>query len=133
MNTNESSISRRRGQALVEFAVVLPLLALLVFAIIQFGFIIAAHITVQQASAIGARRAGWIGSTNDARAVALAALAPMLDPAKGTATLGTTVISGVGTAQTMTVTYNLPMILPPSLFGGILPATMTITKTSTMK
>ena len=47
----------RRGQALVEFALVAPLLLLLLFAIISLGLYINAQVTLQQAARIGARDA----------------------------------------------------------------------------
>lgn len=49
--------SPRRGQALVEFALVAPLLLLLLFAIISLGLYINAQVTLQQAARIGARDA----------------------------------------------------------------------------
>ncbi len=47
----------RRGQALVEFALILPLLLLVLLAIISYGLFINADVTVQQAARIGARSA----------------------------------------------------------------------------
>lgn len=46
---------RLSGQALVEFALVLPLLMLLIFGIISYGLYINANVTVQEAARIGAR------------------------------------------------------------------------------
>ncbi len=48
---------RKSGQALVEFALVAPLLLLLLFAIISLGLYINAQVTLQQAARIGARDA----------------------------------------------------------------------------
>ncbi len=45
------------GQAVVEFAIVLPILLLLVMGIIQFGFILNGQITVTSAARDGAREA----------------------------------------------------------------------------
>lgn len=47
----------RSGQALVEFALILPLLLLVLLAIITYGLFINADVTVQQAARIGARSA----------------------------------------------------------------------------
>ena len=52
----------RRGQALVEFVLVLPVLLLLLIGIITYGLYIAAAATVQQAARVGARSAA-IGET----------------------------------------------------------------------
>lgn len=47
----------RKAQSLVEFAITLPLVALLLFAIIQYGLIFGAHISLRNASAVAARYA----------------------------------------------------------------------------
>lgn len=47
--------NRQSGQALVEFALVLPLLMLLIFGIISYGLYINANVTIQEAARIGAR------------------------------------------------------------------------------
>jgi Flp pilus assembly protein TadG len=48
---------RERGQALVEFALVLPLLALLLFGVIQFGIAFNNYVTLTDAVRAGARSA----------------------------------------------------------------------------
>ncbi|NMP24434.1 TadE/TadG family type IV pilus assembly protein [Sulfobacillus harzensis] len=48
---------RKEGQALVEFALVAPLLLILLYGIIQFGLIFYGFITIQQAAKIGVRAA----------------------------------------------------------------------------
>lgn len=47
--------NNRRGQSLVEFALILPLLLFLVMGIIQFGFILSGYVTVSNAAREGAR------------------------------------------------------------------------------
>ncbi|WDL99479.1 pilus assembly protein [Alicyclobacillus sp. ALC3] len=54
--------SQQHGQALLEFALVLPILLLLVLGIVSFGLYINADVTIQQAARIGARAAS-IGAT----------------------------------------------------------------------
>lgn len=54
---------RRRGQALTEFALILPLLALLLVGLIEFGFLLYAHIQVSSAAREGARAASLYRST----------------------------------------------------------------------
>ncbi len=50
-------INGRNGQALVEFALIVPLLLLFLYAIIQFGLIMYGFINVEQAARIGVREA----------------------------------------------------------------------------
>jgi TadE-like protein len=46
---------RRRGQAMVEFALVLPALLLLLLTILEFGFAFSHHVTMEYATREGAR------------------------------------------------------------------------------
>lgn len=69
--------SRERGAAAVEFALVVPLLLLLVFGIIQYGYMLSFRQSISQAAAEGARAAAVSpGGLSDAevRARALAAV-----------------------------------------------------------
>lgn len=50
-------LQEERGQAMVELAIIMPLLLLLVFGIVEFGRIYSAYITVNHASREGARAA----------------------------------------------------------------------------
>ncbi|MCY0863663.1 MAG: pilus assembly protein [Sulfobacillus sp.] len=50
-------MKKRSGQALVEFALVAPLLMLVLLGIITYGLYINANVTLQQAARIGARAA----------------------------------------------------------------------------
>lgn len=59
---------RPRGQALVEFAIVLPILALLLLGIIQFAFIFAAQIGVTNAVREAARIAAVSPTTDNTQA-----------------------------------------------------------------
>lgn len=54
---------RRRGQGLVEFALALPLLALLLAGLVDFGFLLYAHVQVTNAAREGARAGSlYLGS-----------------------------------------------------------------------
>jgi Flp pilus assembly protein TadG len=46
-----------RGQSLVEFALALPILVLLLFAVIQFGIVFNNYVTLTDATRAGARKA----------------------------------------------------------------------------
>ena len=53
------------GQSLVEFAIILPMLLVLVFGVIEFGVIMMDHIQVENAATVGARTGSLKGSTLD--------------------------------------------------------------------
>jgi Flp pilus assembly protein TadG len=57
MNTTKISFRDQRGQAMTEFALVLPILALLIFGIIQFGIVFNNYLTVTDSARAGARAA----------------------------------------------------------------------------
>ena len=50
-------IRSEQGQALTEFALALPILALLLFAVIQFGIAFNSYVTLTDATRAGARKA----------------------------------------------------------------------------
>jgi Flp pilus assembly protein TadG len=50
-------LASERGQALVELALVLPLFALILFAVIQFGIVFNNYVTLTDAVRVGAREA----------------------------------------------------------------------------
>ncbi len=59
---------RSEGQALVEFAIVLPLLLLLVMGIIDFGLMMQQYLTLNHGAREGARLAAVGGSASDVEA-----------------------------------------------------------------
>jgi Flp pilus assembly protein TadG len=58
--TKRSQFRSERGQTLTEFAIVLPILALLLFGVIQFGITFNNYITLTDAVRAGARK-GAVG------------------------------------------------------------------------
>lgn len=58
--------ARRTGQALVEFAVVLPVFLLILLGIVEFGFAFAHHITMEYATREGARMGAGLANGSDA-------------------------------------------------------------------
>ncbi|HEY6276044.1 MAG TPA: TadE/TadG family type IV pilus assembly protein [Streptosporangiaceae bacterium] len=109
-----------RGAAAVEFALLLPVLLLIVFGIIDFGRALNAQITLTEAAREGAR----LASVGDVTSVVVAqtqAAAPTLT--------GMTVIvvpcpagAGLGTNAVVTASYPFSFITPigavASLLGG---------------
>jgi len=55
--TKRISLRDQQGQAMTEFALVLPILAFLLFAVIQFGIVFNNYITLTDATRAGARKA----------------------------------------------------------------------------
>ena len=126
---------KQSGQSLVEFALTLPLLALLLFGIIQYGLIFAAVITVRTASAVGARYA-VVGtpSTNSVVAVATGAVAPLLVANNATATVNmNATVGGTSGAKSVTVSYNLPLIIPFVVPGKTAGSTLALSATTVMR
>ena len=79
------------GQSVVEFALVLPVLALMLFGIIQFGIVFNNYIDLTDAVRAGARKAAVSGRTINPTVVATQAVVNSagditIDPAKVTVT-----------------------------------------------
>jgi Flp pilus assembly protein TadG len=55
-NRRTIEIRSERGQSLTEFALALPILALLLFAVIQFGIVFNNYVTLTDATRAGARK-----------------------------------------------------------------------------
>ena len=93
-----------RGQSLVEFAFVLPMLLIIVFAIIEFGVIMMDHIQIQNAATAGARAGSLKGSnsTNAVSAANSAAVGLVSCP------VGTPTATYSGSPQQVTVTVSCP-------------------------
>jgi Flp pilus assembly protein TadG len=58
--TNRIRLKNERGQTMTEFALVLPVLALVLFAVIQFGIVFNNYVTLTDATRAGARK-GAVG------------------------------------------------------------------------
>lgn len=102
-------VKEKKGQALVEFALVLPILLILVFGIIEFGRVFNAYIVVSNASREGARQAAVGNTSAKTKAEEVAAsLTPKvtvnISPAIGSTKYGEKV--------TVTVTYKMPIVTP---------------------
>lgn len=69
------------GGAMVEMAMIMPVLLLMLFGVMQYGFILSAYITVRNAASVGTRCAlvaSTSASCSDPEVTALGALGPML-------------------------------------------------------
>ena len=122
---------RRRGQSLVEFALVLPLFLLILAGIVDFGMGLATSITVTNATREGAR----LGTVNPSSAAVIArvqASATGLDVSRLTVTVTCLEVSGStyvacsgapwqpGDSMVVVSTYNYRMLWPLAM-GMTLP------------
>ncbi|HUP75245.1 MAG TPA: TadE/TadG family type IV pilus assembly protein [Acidimicrobiales bacterium] len=116
----ESFRTRERGAAAVEFAIVLPLLLLLVFGIIEFGRGYEAKVQLTGSVREGARALA-LGRTAAQAQQAVIDAAPGLNPPLTAANISTTPCpaGGADGNATVTVTYDLPSLTPLVPGGSI--------------
>jgi Flp pilus assembly protein TadG len=128
----------KSGQTMVEFAVVMPLLAVMLFGIIQYGFIFAAHITLRNATAVGARYATLqtvpAPTLTQIQNVTKSAAGPMLATNNMVVTVNTNVtVGGVSGAKSVQAQYNLKLIIPFVVPGATPGSSVTLTATTIMR
>jgi Flp pilus assembly protein TadG len=124
--------AKDRGAAAVEFALLLPVLLLLVFGIIDFGRALNAQITLTQAAREGSRLAA-LGESNVVSGTQAAATG--LNPVSVTVT-SCPAGAGAGVNAVVKATYSFSFITPLSaiakIFGSSVGSTMTLTATGVM-
>ena len=124
------------GAAAAEFALLLPVLLMILFGIIEFGMIMYGREVVTNASREGAR-AGIVQRTPPVTAGEITTVATSYLAGTGIA-LADVVIAvptfggATGTPVTVTATYNYPWLIPyiPTVLG--LPAPLPIAMSTTM-
>ena len=85
MSRRRIAIRNEHGQTMVEFALVVPILCLVLFGVLQFGALYNDYVTLTDATRVGARKAATSRNDVNPEAAAEAAArnsAPGLDPAK---------------------------------------------------
>ena len=115
------------GQTMAEFAIVLPVLCVLLFGIIQLGIVFNNYVTLTDAVRAGARTAAV--SRNDADPTGATTTAVRASAADlNQSNLGVTVTSGwtAGTPVTVTATYPYSV----SLLGWVVASGNLISKTT---
>jgi Flp pilus assembly protein TadG len=108
-----------RGAAAVEFALVIPVLLLLVFGVAEFGRAYNIQTTLSGAAREGARTMALQNDVSAANAATVAAARPLeLSGAQISVTPDACPLSGTTSADTVrvTVTYQMPFVT--SLFGS---------------
>ncbi|AHF06871.1 TadE/TadG family type IV pilus assembly protein [Desulfitobacterium metallireducens] len=120
-----------QGQALVEMALVLPLLLLLLFGIIEMGRVGYAYITVSNAARSAARVATTGGMDLDIQNAAIIA-APSLNEAELT-TVITPTQANRQSGQSVQVQVSYPVHLIVPLISDILPNPFVVNSTLSMR
>jgi len=130
--TQRAHHQREGGQATAEFALLLPLLLLLLFGTIEFGQVFVNYLSVVEATHDGARVASLGGTATGSASAAQSAAT-----AAGLGTVAVTVTGSpaggpftAGTPVTVQVAYGVPIIVP--LFWPILGHTFQIADAVTM-
>jgi Flp pilus assembly protein TadG len=107
MSRRRTNIRDERGQTMVEFALVVPILCLVLFGVLQFGALYNDYVTLTDASRVGAREAAVSRHESSPEAEAEAAArnsAKGLDPAKLAISVSATAWEH-GESVTVTATY----------------------------
>jgi Flp pilus assembly protein TadG len=107
-----------RGQALVEFALIVPIFLLLVFAIVDFGMGFHAWITVTNAAREGAR-IGAVGADSATIETKVRDSTASLDDSRVSVVV-TNAQGAPGEAVTVNVEYDYQLITPLSSIMGMI-------------
>lgn len=127
----------QRGQALVEFALVIPLFLILVLGIVDFGLGLRAWISITNSAREGARVGAVRGNCD-------AIIEQVMDTSGGLVTADDQVTispsdcdTNAGDSVSVTVDYEYNFVTPLggmlSLIGGGIPSSVSISSTSVMR
>ncbi len=128
---------QQEGQSAVEFALILPVLLLIVLGIIQFGLIFSAQISLENAVREGARTAAVLGQTEGNGNPNINARVHQagggLDQSKMRifVTPNSNSSRWAGTAITVTVSYSAPVVVP--IINGIIGNSIALSSSSTTR
>lgn len=125
-------MKKRKGQSLVETALVLPVILLLLTAIIDFGLLFNHYLIVSNASREGARGAS-LGNTNEQITNTVKNVTSTLDESKLSITITPNKLSDrkAGTTVTVAVKYQYSMITP--IIAAIIPGPFDLETNTTMR
>jgi Flp pilus assembly protein TadG len=112
---SSGKLARERGAAAVEFALLLPVLLLIIFGTIDFGRALNAQITLTQAAREGARLAA-LGAPNVVSRTQAAA--PGLSPVTVTVT-SCPADAGPGDDASVATSYSFSFITPVGAIAGM--------------
>jgi Flp pilus assembly protein TadG len=120
-------VREERGQTMAEFAVVLPILVVLLLGIVQFGILFNNYVTLTDAARAGARAAAVARQSGDPVGAATSAVrASGADLNQGN--LAVNVSSGWAPGSPVTVTATYPYSI--SLLGWVVSSGSLTTKTT---
>jgi len=105
---------RERGATAVEFALLLPMLLLLVFGIVDFGRALNAQITLTQAAREGARLAALNQPNVVSRTQAAVGLSPV-----GVSVTSCPAGAGQGVNATVVTSYSFSFVTPVGAIAGV--------------
>lgn len=104
--------SNKKGQALVEFAIMLPVLILILAGIMEFGIMLNSYLTIQNASREGARY-GIMGCNDTDIIQVVHEISPNLDENRMSIEITPQdSIRKSGDTVTVKVTYNYQLVVP---------------------
>ena len=126
MRNIRSYLGNRRGQAMLEFALVLPVLILVLMGMLEFGRVMHEYMLVTEAARIGARAA--VVNANDAtvRSQIMSAV-PAIESAN------ITIVRGANSGDPVKVTVKGRVTIITPIIGAILPNPFTITESAVMR
>jgi len=111
-----------RGAAAVEFALILPILLLLVLGLVEFSRVFNVQISLSNAAREGARVMAIKNDSGLARSAATAA-APSVNPSVAAGDITVNTCTATITTVTMTINYDVDLLT--GFFGETLPLTGT--------
>jgi Flp pilus assembly protein TadG len=109
----KKTIQNEQGQTMTEFALVLPILCVLLFGIIQFGIVFNTYITLTDAARAGARTgavARWSSNPSGACVNQVKGAAANLDPAQLTVTCSSPWTEGSDVTVSASYPYNVNLL-----------------------
>lgn len=111
-------LKNEKGQSLVEFAIIIPLILLIVMGIAQFGFMLNSYLRIQNATREGAR-IGVVGGTNSEIRESILKTSPNLKVENLTIQIHPNDNRRSGQTLTVQIIYNFPLAVPiiNNIFG----------------
>jgi Flp pilus assembly protein TadG len=107
-----NSFRSEKGQTMVEFAIALPVLCLILFAVIQFGIVFNNYIALTDATRAGARKAAVSRQSGNAQGACIDAIKASsgLDQAKLGATCSSSWLRASDVTASATYPYSINLL-----------------------